>query len=499
MRKFIITLLFVIIVPMFLYSQDIKVGTGLQPNPSSGGDWGTNALILNTEPIGPISGVTTPNGTIYLAINDTLSTTSGLIVRKSTDGGNTWTTHGNSITNRVNFPRLKMLASSNDSVFVWLQFGLSVYRWNINTNSVKQFDSTNVNDFDVVKSSTGSVYLWITTESGGLRRYGSTDFGWSYITSGYVQAGCKNVKMSFSATSDTMFATYRAYLNPVLEKSIIRVCRYRESAPGTLASAGFQNIVDSNALHTEFDVVAANSTVWIYYTEGSTGGIDIYCRTSTDNGTTYGTQFLAAGNPNVDEYYFSLGISGTSTRYCDFIYYSDSLQSGNPTNSTDKLMYKFTSTPNPGVFTGLTQISQFYPNWSSKNYKPVIIELGGVDVGAAWVGGSVAGRKVYWNRFLLTRTGNNGTQTPATYSLSQNYPNPFNPTTNISFTISKAGFVNIKVFDILGREVATLISQEMKPGNYNYKFDAKNLSSGVYFYKMEVNGFSDVKRMSVIK
>jgi hypothetical protein len=258
-------------------------------------------------------------------------------------------------------------------------------------------------------------------------------------------------------------------------------------------------MTDSLATRTEFDVIAANSSVWFYYTEGTTGSIDIKCMTSIDNGLTYSSPFLAAGNLNVDEYYFSTGISGTSTRYCDFIYYSDSLQSGGATNNTDKLMYKFATAGTPQTFTGLAQLSQYYPNWSSRNYKPIIIELGGIDVGAAWVGGSAAGRKVYWNRFLLTKTGNNETQTPATYKLSQNYPNPFNPTTNINFSISKAGFVNIKVFDILGREVATMVSQEMNPGNYNYRFDAKNLASGLYFYKLEVNGFSEVKKMTVVK
>ena len=109
------------------------------------------------------------------------------------------------------------------------------------------------------------------------------------------------------------------------------------------------------------------------------------------------------------------------------------------------------------------------------------------------------GRKVYWNRYSLVTKIGNETQTPSTYKLSQNYPNPFNPTTNIDFSISKAGFVNIKVFDILGREITTLVSQQMNPGNYNYRFDARNLSSGLYFYKLEVNDFSDIKKLSLIK
>ncbi|MCX6161436.1 MAG: T9SS type A sorting domain-containing protein [Ignavibacteriae bacterium] len=503
MRKRFIVLLIILFVPFFLYAQQLRVGTGLAPDPTSGNsDWGTNALILNFEPIGPMAGVTTPNGTIYVAINDTLSTnTGGLIIRKSTNSGATWTSHSNYITNRVNFPRTEMMAISNDSVFCWFLYGAQVWRWNIMTNAIKGFDSTAVNDFDVVKSSTNSVYLWITTESGGLRRWGSTDFGWTWQNAGYVQANSKNIRLFMSATSDTLFGVYRSPINPNLGKSIIRCARYRESAPGTLTtvSGGFQNVTDSLAMRSEFDIAATSGVAWFYYTEGSSGAIDIYCRTSINSGVLFGAPFLAAGNPNVDEYWFSIGISGTGTRYCDIIYYSDSLQSGGATNNTDKLMYQYAETVTPGTFLELTQISQFYPNWSVRNYSPIVVELGGIDVGAAWVGGSAAGRKVYWNRYnLVTKIGNES-QTPVTYKLSQNYPNPFNPVTNIDFSISKAGLVNLKIFDILGREVRTLVSQNMNAGNYSYKFDGAGLSSGLYFYRLEVNGFSDIKKMSLIK
>ncbi|MBN8586045.1 MAG: T9SS type A sorting domain-containing protein [Ignavibacteria bacterium] len=75
--------------------------------------------------------------------------------------------------------------------------------------------------------------------------------------------------------------------------------------------------------------------------------------------------------------------------------------------------------------------------------------------------------------------------TPDKYSLSQNYPNPFNPVTNIKFDIPKSGFVKITVYDLLGREITTLVNEQMKPGSYNVDWDASNYSSGVYFYKIE--------------
>ncbi len=100
---------------------------------------------------------------------------------------------------------------------------------------------------------------------------------------------------------------------------------------------------------------------------------------------------------------------------------------------------------------------------------------------------------------IIDNIKNTGTGIPETYALSQNYPNPFNPTTKINFSIPKSGMVSLKVYDILGKEVSTLVNQNISAGNYTYEFDASRLSSGIYFYRLNVNGFSEVKKMSLIK
>ena len=94
--------------------------------------------------------------------------------------------------------------------------------------------------------------------------------------------------------------------------------------------------------------------------------------------------------------------------------------------------------------------------------------------------------------------GNDG-KLPIEYNLKQNYPNPFNPTTNISYQIPKSAFVTLKVFDILGKEVASLVNDNKQAGKYIVEFNASSLSSGVYFYKLQANEFVDVKRMILIK
>jgi len=85
------------------------------------------------------------------------------------------------------------------------------------------------------------------------------------------------------------------------------------------------------------------------------------------------------------------------------------------------------------------------------------------------------------------------------YALSQNYPNPFNPVTTITFSVPKSDFVSLRVYNVLGKEVALLVNDVKAAGIYDISFDASKLSSGVYFYKLETSSFSDVKRMIVTK
>ncbi len=96
-------------------------------------------------------------------------------------------------------------------------------------------------------------------------------------------------------------------------------------------------------------------------------------------------------------------------------------------------------------------------------------------------------------------TGISGTETPSEYFLSQNYPNPFNPVTNIRYQIPKNSFVSLKVYTVLGQEVAELVNEKQQAGNYEIKFDGSKLSSGIYFYKLTAGDFSDVKNMIFIK
>jgi hypothetical protein len=95
------------------------------------------------------------------------------------------------------------------------------------------------------------------------------------------------------------------------------------------------------------------------------------------------------------------------------------------------------------------------------------------------------------------------------YQLSQNYPNPFNPSTTIQYQIPEISFVTLKVYDVLGNEIATLVNEEKPAGNYEVEFSAKggsasggnawNLPSGIYFYRLQTGTFAETKKMALIK
>ena len=85
------------------------------------------------------------------------------------------------------------------------------------------------------------------------------------------------------------------------------------------------------------------------------------------------------------------------------------------------------------------------------------------------------------------------------YELKQNYPNPFNPSTIISYQIPQNSFVTLKVYNILGNEVATLVNEQQTAGKYNFNFKANNLASGIYIYKLTAGSFTSVRKLTLLK
>lgn len=111
------------------------------------------------------------------------------------------------------------------------------------------------------------------------------------------------------------------------------------------------------------------------------------------------------------------------------------------------------------------------------------------------------------NRTILKTTNGGGLleittisqNTPIVFSLSQNFPNPFNPVTNIKYEIPKLGLAKLTIYDLLGREIVTLVNEQLQPGSYSVNWDASNFPSGVYFYRIEADDFVESRKMVLLK
>jgi hypothetical protein len=507
MKKYL--LLFAILLISFnvSLSQDIHGVVYNPPVPVSySPDWGNDYIISNTEPMGEPDGVyRNSDNKLFVCIPDTsFSAGIGIVCLVSSNNGVTWAI-ASSIAPAFLCPKTDMVLAG-DSVYCFFTYGTTIYCWNVNTNFLNAFTNyTDIRDFDAEASSTGSLYLIVDLyTSNQVRIFGSITSGVSWTQSSYMSSSAAIPRWRKTLYGDTLLITYYAITTGITDTLTagIRTVRYRETAPGTLAVTGsFATPVAAGSPKPQFLGVLNGDKAWLFYSQGTTGSIDLYCMVSSDMGVTFGTPFTIVNPPSRDEYWFDARAYKIGGGGCDFIFYSDSLQSGVPTNNSDKIFYCYAPGSTPSVFGSLVQISGVPPSWSAYNYIPGIIEYYNTtgDLGAMWVGVSGSTKKLYYDRFMLTGIKEKPGQVAVSYSLSQNYPNPFNPSTKIEFTIPLNGFVSVKVYDILGKEVAVLVNKYMTTGSYSIDFNAANLTSGVYFYKITAGDYSDTKKMMLLK
>ena len=214
-----------------------------------------------------------------------------------------------------------------------------------------------------------------------------------------------------------------------------------------------------------------NNFVWALATSGTnlfagTQGDGVFL--SPNNGTSWST--VDSGLPNIASDVFALVTSGTNLfagTYGDGVF----LSTNNGTSWS-------------AVNSGLTNTSVF------------ALATSGTNLFAGTQGDGV------WRRPLsefVTSVEETGLQLPEIYALAQNYPNPFNPSTTIHYQIPNAGHVMLKVYDMLGREVATLVNQEQEQGRYSAAFDASRLASGVYITRLTAGDYTKTLKMVLMK
>jgi hypothetical protein len=195
-------------------------------------------------------------------------------------------------------------------------------------------------------------------------------------------------------------------------------------------------------------------------------GTEIGVFRSTNNGTSWTAVSTRFTNADV----YALAVSGTN------------LFAG--TNGGGVFLSTNNGTSWTAASTGLTNTTV----WS--------LAVSGTNLFAGTLGGGV------WRRPLsemITSVESVSSEPPLTFSLQQNYPNPFNPGAAISFSLPTSGFVTLKLYSLLGRELSVLVSQNLSPGRYEVQWDAMGLASGVYFYRLQAGSFVETRKMVLMK
>lgn len=236
----------------------------------------------------------------------------------------------------------------------------------------------------------------------------------------------------------------------------------------------------------------------------------VYCSNKYDNNfeiyvcDTNGTNVQRLTNSSVDEMCPMFSPNGTELVFT----------AGSSNNLSVCEIYKMNS-----VGTNVRQLTNnssfdYYPRWSPDGTMFVFVsdrhetdrnEIYIMDTSGANVQrltyspANITSVNPVWRQRQTTIIKNINNIIPESCKLFQNYPNPFNPSTRIKFQIKESGFVSLKVFDILGKEIATLVNEKLKAGEFEVSFSSNNLSTGVNFCQLETEKFRDIKRMILIK
>lgn len=224
--------------------------------------------------------------------------------------------------------------------------------------------------------------------------------------------------------------------------------------------------------------------VWREEDDNNGSNRKIYFKKSTDGGSTFSTEYEIASNGFGSP---SMNVSSKGEIYIAY-----------PNYSGDKNGIFCTKSIDGGVSFPKTSFVNS-TNADSKN--PSLFVDANDMIYSVWSDNRSSNDGVYFSKGTVTITGLDEKQEviPAQFRLSQNYPNPFNPSTVIRVSIPVTQTASLKIYDFLGREIATLINGRIEPGNYEIEFESGELSSGIYLYRLQTESFSQTRKMIIIK
>jgi hypothetical protein len=336
---------------------------------------------------------------------------------------------------------------------------LFVFTFYLGANSQALF----VENFDYTAGDSIGAHGWIWN-TGTTNTIKVVSPGLTYT--GYPQSGIGNACRLRNNGNDA----YKDFTPPVTSGSVY--CSFMLNVDSIQAVGGdycFAMIPSTSTTNytCRFYVKDSLSGVMFGITKGTVASNPIVWATST---YLKNTTYLI-----VVKYKF-LSASTTDDELSVFIFTSPTLPATEPS----------TPTIGPSTFTATdaTDLGRLALRQGSSSIAPTVT-IDGIVVATSWSG--------------IVSSVHNISSIVEKFTLSQNYPNPFNPTTNIQFKVASKEFVKLNVFDILGKEVAVLVNGILQPGTYEAKFDGSMLSSGVYFYRLQTESYTETKSMTLIK
>jgi hypothetical protein len=408
----------------------------------AGVNWGADTRLTNNVDSSAIPSVAVSGSTVHLVWNDKRDGNFEIYYKRSTDDGLSW---GSDIrlTNSLTVSGLPSLAVS------------------------------------------GSVLHLVWEESNFSSNYGilykrSTDGGVSWGTEVELASYSYTRAPSIAVAGSTVHVVWINGTTPSYN-----IFYKRSSDAGLTWVSSTQISTNSSQLWNPPSVAVSGSSVHVAWNFSLNNIWSIYYKRSTDAGLTWGTDnWLINGISG--SIFPNIAASGTLAHIVWFdsrntslaIYYKRSVNNGNNWEADTRLT--------------LTDSMAVAPS----------IALSGNTVHVVWADKRNDNFEIYYKRNPTGNTigiKNISAEIPSGYSLSQNYPNPFNPTTNIRYQITNNKLVTLKIFDVIGKEVETLVNEKLAPGTYEATFDGSNLTSGVYFYRLTTEGFSETKKMILIK
>lgn len=237
-------------------------------------------------------------------------------------------------------------------------------------------------------------------------------------------------------------------------------------------------------------IVLWGSVLHLVWTDARNGNNDIYYKKSTNDGASWGADIRLTTNTS-HQIQPSIALSYTGGTIVHIVwddwrhgnnnrqvYYIKSVDAGTNWGPEERLTNSTAIIENPCVAVAFQTVHVVWTDWRHDNVE------------------------IYYKR---NPTGNTtaietiSTEIPDKFALYQNFPNPFNPETKIKFDISLFNNVKILIYDILGREIETIIDQSLNPGTYELSFNASDLPSGIYYYRLVTNDFSETRKMTLIR